>query len=267
MINQPLQDLNHLQGHLHPPQTLGFEQTMGSSQSSSPGNLDQREEEESVDSSFTCEICIEPVVSNKKFKYRQKRSCTHPYCVDCISKYIEVKVDDNVSEIKCPDPNCDEFFESVLCQSILPVRVFEKWCDVLCNAAVLRWERTYCPYRDCSALILNECGEKIKKSKCPSCKKLFCFKCNVPWHSGYQCHESREMRDTNDVLFGTLAERNKWRRCPSCNHFVELRSGCLAVRCSSGRGRAAASLCSRVLMEAAGGGDMMIVLGHGFGIV
>ncbi|KAF6162113.1 hypothetical protein GIB67_008242 [Kingdonia uniflora] len=207
---------------------------MGNTQTSLPENSDRQEEGESVESSFTCEICIEPVLSNKKFRNMQKKTCTHPYCVDCISKFIEVKVEENVSEIKCPDPKCDVFLDSLACRSILLESVFVKWCDVLCDSAVLRWERAYCPYPECSALILNECRGKIRKSECPNCKKSFCFKCKIPWHSGYRCEESGEMRDGNDILFGTLAERKKWRRCPTCKHFVERRTGCHAITCRCG---------------------------------
>ncbi|KAI3882712.1 hypothetical protein MKX03_014476, partial [Papaver bracteatum] len=39
-------------------------------------------------SSFTCEICVENVPLNAKFK----NVCFHNYCTDCIAKYIQVKV-------------------------------------------------------------------------------------------------------------------------------------------------------------------------------
>lgn len=37
----------------------------------------EEEEEEGNGSSFTCEICIEPMATNKKFK--NKNLCTHPF--------------------------------------------------------------------------------------------------------------------------------------------------------------------------------------------
>ncbi|MFS8006259.1 putative IBR domain, E3 ubiquitin ligase RBR family, TRIAD supradomain-containing protein [Helianthus anomalus] len=90
-------------------------------------------------------------------------------------------------------------------------------------------ERVYCPNRECSELILNECGaRKLKRCVCPDCKKPFCFRCRVPWHAGSTC---RETRDENDVAFDVICEKNKWQRCPSCRRRVEHVDGCNHVIC------------------------------------
>ncbi|KAJ4963841.1 hypothetical protein NE237_023780 [Protea cynaroides] len=190
--------------------------------------LNQKEEEES---SFTCEICIEPIPGNKKFK--NKKRCAHSFCTDCIAKYIEAKMEGEAA-MKCPGLHCERQLDPISCRAILSQRQFESWSDVLCQAAVLKWERAYCPYPECSTLILNECGESVKKSNCPNCKKLFCYQCKIPWHAGFGCDKTVEMRERNDVLFAELAQRRKWIRCPSCNHCVELASGCPVVRCRCG---------------------------------
>ncbi|WOH03595.1 hypothetical protein DCAR_0622994 [Daucus carota subsp. sativus] len=184
-------------------------------------------------SAMTCEICIEPIcLPNKKFKNQEK--CAHPYCVECIVKYIQVKIDDRVCLIKCPAVNCEHFLDPLACRLVIGHHLFDKWCDLLCEFAVLGFDRCYCPNRDCSVLIVNECGGSVKQSKCPKCKKLFCFSCKIAWHAGYRCEEGRELRDRNDVAFGVLAERKKWKRCPVCHHFVELISGCSIVKCRCG---------------------------------
>ncbi|KAF9616146.1 hypothetical protein IFM89_028612 [Coptis chinensis] len=194
-------------------------------------NLEENKQEDEDDLTFTCEICIEPVSINKRFK-SNKKCFHHSYCVDCMEKYIEAKIEDyDMSKIKCPGLECDEFLDPHSCHSFLSIGVFERWCDVLCESTLLQCETAYCPYTDCSALILNECGGKVRKTKCPNCKKLLCFECKVPWHAGYSCNETGEMRDANDVLLGQLMEEQKWKRCPVCNHGVELSSGCKVVRC------------------------------------
>ncbi|KAI3910395.1 hypothetical protein MKX01_034789 [Papaver californicum] len=118
-----------------------------------------------TDNFFTCKICIEPVLLNQKFKNMEMDGCLHPYCTDCIVKYIEVKViHDNISEIKCPNSNCTVFFNALSCRSNLPTFVFEKWCRFLCESVVLMESskggfghgRSYCPFRECSELVLNE---------------------------------------------------------------------------------------------------------------
>ncbi|XP_043705413.1 probable E3 ubiquitin-protein ligase RNF217 [Telopea speciosissima] len=199
-----------------------------STDSSSSKTPDQKEEEE--ESRITCEICIEPIPGNKKFK--NKKRCAHSFCTDCIAKYIEAKMEEDASEVKCPGLHCEKPLDPISCRSILPQRQFERWCDVLCETAVLKWERVYCPYQDCSALILNECGERnVKKTKCPNCKKLLCYLCKIPWHEGVDCERTVEMRERNEILFAELAQRRKWTRCPICKHCVELVSGCPVVRC------------------------------------
>ncbi|KAI3919118.1 hypothetical protein MKW98_016671 [Papaver atlanticum] len=158
-------------------------------------------------SCFTCEICIETVPLSEKFKNMEASGCFHPYCTNCVAKYIEIKViHDNMSNIKCPNTNCS---------------VFEKWCRVLCEAAVLLdaskggfvYGRCFCPNRKCSELILNQ---------------LFCFTCMVPWKENHQCRRQTgdiaidiDM-DRNDLLFMEMAKRNGWIRCPNCNVCIEL---------------------------------------------
>lgn len=181
-------------------------------------------------SNFTCEICSEPVALTMKFN-NHKNCPHHSYCVECVAKYIQVKIEEyHMSEIKCPGLDCDELLDPLLCSSILPESVFDRWCDVLCESAVSQCQRVHCPFPNCSALILNECGEKVMKTQCPNCKKLFCFECKYPWHAGYRCDEAGQL-DPNDVLLGLFMERKKWKRCPVCHHGVELRSGCSVVTC------------------------------------
>ncbi|KAH7835838.1 hypothetical protein Vadar_030378 [Vaccinium darrowii] len=185
-------------------------------------------------SNFICEICVEHMSSPNK-KFTNKGLCAHPFCVDCITKYIQVKVEhDHVAEIKCPGLNCDQLLDPFTCQTFIPPQLFTKWCDVMCQQAVSGLERKcYCPNRECSEVVVNECGGNVKKSKCPNCKRLFCFSCGVKWHAGFSCEESGKMRrDRNDVAFGVLAEKKKWMRCPGCKHFVERVDGCRIVTCS-----------------------------------
>ncbi|KAK3006755.1 hypothetical protein RJ639_016196 [Escallonia herrerae] len=82
-------------------------------------------------------------------------------------KNIQVKIDENLPNIKCSALNCEHLFDPLSGKAVLPPELFDKWCDVLCDFAILGFERSYCPNQDCSALILNECGGNVKKSVCP----------------------------------------------------------------------------------------------------
>ncbi|OVA13644.1 zinc finger protein [Macleaya cordata] len=224
---------------------------------------------------FTCEICIEPIPLNQEFKNynnnpHHRHYHHHHFCSGCIAKYIEVKVEDysNATEviIKCPSINCDMVLDPLSCRSILPQRVFDRWCAVLCESAVLnlalpegfsssapagshnrrrRRRRVYCPFPDCSELILNECGDDIgvTRTECPNCKKLFCFPCQIPWGTSHQCNSSNNsemmmmseeeinIRDRNDILLLEMVKPNRWARCPTCNHCIERTYGCAIITC------------------------------------
>ncbi|XP_059643990.1 E3 ubiquitin-protein ligase RSL1-like [Cornus florida] len=196
------------------------------------------EEEESKEddtSTFTCEICIEPMLSSSTKKFKNNKKCVHPFCTDCMMKYIQVKVEeDSVANVPCPALNCEQLLDPLSCRAVVPAKLFDKWCDVLCESAVLELERCYCPNPNCSALVVNECGGNVKKSVCHNCKRPFCFHCKLPWHSGYPCEESGEIRNRNDVEFGILVERRNWMRCPRCLHCIERVIGCRSVTCRCG---------------------------------
>nr|XP_025884799.1 probable E3 ubiquitin-protein ligase RNF217 [Solanum lycopersicum] len=170
----------------------------------------------------------------KKFQEHELENqnlCVHPFCIDCITTYISVKLVDNIVEIPCPFPNCNHFLDPIGCRNLMDSDLFDKWSEKLCEYSVLGLTRCYCPYQNCSALILDECGGVATLSKCPNCKRLFCFRCKLPWHAGFQCEESGALRDENDFTFGMLAEREKWQRCPKCRSFVQLSEGCRYITC------------------------------------
>ncbi|XP_076947267.1 uncharacterized protein LOC143619149 [Bidens hawaiensis] len=184
---------------------------------------------------FTCEICIEPfTLPNNKFnEYNNK--CAHPFCTECMSKYIQMKLDHNQSKIRSPATQCNHYLEISSCRPNITQHLFDKWCDVLCESKVLRVERVYCPNKECSELILNECDDQtLKRCVCPTCKKPFCYMCKVSWHDGFTCEETEKNKDENNVAFDVLYKTNKWRKCPRCGHCVERVYGCRHIQCRYG---------------------------------
>ncbi|KAJ0093748.1 hypothetical protein Patl1_26633 [Pistacia atlantica] len=182
----------------------------------------QEELEEEVNAttgSFICEICVESVSENKKFK--TKNHCVHHFYVNCIAKYIETKITENTVKIKCPGLDCQQVLDPISCREIIPQSIFSKWW----------FKRSYCANRNCRELVVNECGENLKKSKCPHCEELFCFDCKVAWHAGYGCEEARRHGIPNDTLFLQLVKRKAWIKCPGCGHFVERIKGCNSIKC------------------------------------
>ncbi|PKU73819.1 probable E3 ubiquitin-protein ligase RNF144A-B isoform X1 [Dendrobium catenatum] len=180
---------------------------------------------------FNCEICMESKYPNELFAIE---GCSHIYCKSCVSQYVAAKVEENVLFIKCPDPNCVKGkLEPAMCSRILEDRVFDLWCKALCELMVN--DKFYCPFKDCSALMINDEEEVITDAECPHCSRLFCAQCRVPWHEGLSCDEFQSLgkndRKIEDLMLMKLAKESKWQRCPKCKFFVERSDGCVFITC------------------------------------
>ncbi|KAJ9559939.1 hypothetical protein OSB04_005099 [Centaurea solstitialis] len=164
--------------------------------------------------------------------------CTHLFCLDCIGSHVAAKIKENIIQVKCPDPNCKALIGPEICRSIVPKEVLERWEDSLCESLILGSQKFYCPFKDCSAMLVNDGGETVTSSECPNCNRLFCAQCKVVWHSGMDCRMFQSLkegeRDPEDIMLMDLAKNNKWRRCPSCKFYVEKTQGCLHIACRCG---------------------------------
>ncbi|KAL3830078.1 hypothetical protein ACJIZ3_018880 [Penstemon smallii] len=195
----------------------------------------------------SCEICADEKPRSAMFRIL---GCNHYYCCECMSKYVASKLQENISQITCPDPKCNGYLEPYHCHSILPKQVFDRWGDALCEAVILASEKFYCPFKDCSALLIddrsgggnddnnNNNNQIIVQSECPDCNRLFCVQCKVPWHTGIKCEEFQKLkkdeRSNEDIMLMKLAKSKKWQRCLKCGYFVEKSEGCLFMKCRCG---------------------------------
>ena len=127
----------------------------------------------------------------------------------------------------------------------------------------------YCPYKDCSSLIINEVvdldeGSASEPALCPECEREFCPKCLITgWHQvgslemdyyrckpfvhfdqypllslpsqGFTCSQFSELpdhhRSADDAAMLRLSMDKHWKKCPSCGMLVERSEGCNHVRC------------------------------------
>ncbi|KAK8258852.1 hypothetical protein V6Z11_D13G017200, partial [Gossypium hirsutum] len=137
--------------------------------------------------------------------------------------------------IQCPVTDCDGVLDPDFCSEILPRDLFNRWGKALCESALLASEKFYCPYQDCSALLVNDGEKSIQRSRCPLCKRVFCVQCNVAWHSGVDCNKFQKLKTLgSDAMFVNLATRKKWRQCPNCKMLVGKSFGCHHVKCRCG---------------------------------
>lgn len=181
-----------------------------------------------------CLICMDFKPTGEMFR---SNTCTHLFCTDCIAKHVAAKLQENIFQIRCPDLNCKGDLEPQFCRSIVPVEVFDRWGTALCESLIHGSEKFYCPFKDCSAMLLNDGGTDhlVVESECPNCHRLFCAQCKVAWHAGVSCTEFRNLnkdeRSREDIMVMELAKNKKWRRCPNCKIIVEKIQGCLHISC------------------------------------
>ncbi|OVA13013.1 zinc finger protein [Macleaya cordata] len=187
-------------------------------------------------STFVCEICVETKLQNEAFNIK---GCRHSFCSECMVRYVASKIQENVTSIGCPEMNCQGVLEPEFCQSILPPEVFDRWGKALCESLILGAQKFYCPFKDCSALLLDDNGGMVvRESECPYCRRLFCAQCKVSWHAGIVCEEFQKLnvdeREREDIMLMEIAKKQKWQRCPKCKFYVERSVGCLFIRCRCG---------------------------------
>ena len=179
-----------------------------------------------------CMICMDGKPISEMFT---NNNCTHSFCAECIGKYVATKIQENISYVKCPDPKCRGLLEPQCCLSIIPKEVFDRWENALCESLVLGSQKFYCPFKDCSVMLVDDGGEVVTVSECPNCRRLFCAQCRVAWHAGIECREFQRLNkyeiEREDIMVMELAKNKNWRRCPLCRFYVEKVQGCLHITC------------------------------------
>ncbi|KAJ8541252.1 hypothetical protein K7X08_002068 [Anisodus acutangulus] len=179
-----------------------------------------------------CEICLDYKVSWEMFK---NDGCSHSFCYECTSKHIIARISQKAKVIGCPGVSCSAALDVNACRFMIPKEALIRWDESVCQSMILDSQKLYCPFRDCSALFVNDSGESIEKIKCPLCKRLFCAACQVPWHSEFTCKEFQKLnakkRGKGEDMVKKLAKKKNWQKCPNCKIFVEKTEGCIHMTC------------------------------------
>ncbi|CAL5195182.1 unnamed protein product [Lathyrus oleraceus] len=72
------------------------------------------------------------------------------------------------------------------------------------NLMQYHWRKDYyCPFKDCSALLVNDGKQDVTSAECPECHRLFCAQCKVPWHGGIDCDDfqhQQKVRNYKEVM-------------------------------------------------------------------
>ncbi|KAL0342227.1 UNVERIFIED_CONTAM: hypothetical protein Scaly_1885300 [Sesamum calycinum] len=147
-------------------------------------------------SRFFCEICAETKDSDQVFTVE---TCNHRFCAECIAKHVAVKIGkspiENGPRFSCPaGTDCGGTVEIEKCVEVVPNDVLVMWGDAICESMIGASQKFYCPYKDCSGLLVNDGEEVVRESECPFCRRLFCAQCRVAWHSGWGVKSFRGCR-------------------------------------------------------------------------
>ncbi|KAI4980950.1 probable E3 ubiquitin-protein ligase RNF217 [Hordeum vulgare subsp. vulgare] len=200
------------------------------------------EEEPVGKAQHSCSICMEPMAPTEA--HRGGSGCAHAFCRACLSGHVRAKVEAGAAVVRCPGVSCAGALDPELCRAALPADLFVRWCGALCESMFLGVRRTYCPFPDCSEMMVADddgggvSEGSVTQSECQVCRRLFCAHCAVPWHAGVSCAEFAQLgageRGREDLLLVEAARECKWKRCPRCRFYVEKSHGCLHITCRCG---------------------------------
>ncbi|KAL5098597.1 hypothetical protein RYX36_002924 [Vicia faba] len=65
----------------------------------------------------------------------------------------------------------------------------------LMHSSIVGRQEYSCPFKDCSALMVNDGNELVTIAQCPSCHTVFCAQCKVPCHGGINCHQFQHQQN------------------------------------------------------------------------
>ncbi|KAL8487771.1 hypothetical protein ACS0TY_024190 [Phlomoides rotata] len=190
--------------------------------------------EKELDSSESfCEICLE---NKENWQMFTNDTCSHSFCNECTTSHIVVKIQDKVEEIACPSLNCKAILNFEACRLMIPIDTLVQWDEFLCMSLIPESQKLYCPFLDCSAMLVNDSGGVMTEIKCVVCKRCFCGDCHVPWHSEFTCKEFKKLMypkkgGKEDKIVKTLAKKKSWKKCPKCKMYVEKSEGCVHITC------------------------------------
>ncbi|GFQ03897.1 probable E3 ubiquitin-protein ligase ari3 [Phtheirospermum japonicum] len=176
---------------------------------------------------YCCDICAETKNNDEFFPIQ---GCTHKFCTHCISKHVSIKIKKGkIARFPCPGVDCKGVLEMDACRAIVPSDVISAWDEMICESMISQSHKFYCPYKNCSGLLVNEIesGDDVIIREADNCR--------APWHSGIGCEDflklGKNEREQEDIKVHELAKKNKWQRCPRCKFFVEKKEGCLHITC------------------------------------
>ncbi|KAL0464017.1 UNVERIFIED_CONTAM: hypothetical protein Slati_0289300 [Sesamum latifolium] len=119
-----------------------------------------------------CEICADRKDGDQMFSVP---NCSHRFCTECITKHISITIKKRAivaRPLTCPDVDCKGVIEIEACRGMVADDVLASWDDAICESMIAPSQRFYCPYKNCSGLLVNDDSGGIREAECPLCRRL-----------------------------------------------------------------------------------------------
>ncbi|CAD7066264.1 unnamed protein product [Tilletia caries] len=160
---------------------------------------------------FYCSICLD---DHKGRRCTRLLGCGHVFCSDCLTDYVRVAIDEGLTEISCPDPECtknsnsnrvdsekeeEEEKKRIVSDSELLLLVGQ---ELFGRFAAMRKKTiaeadptaAYCPVVGCGAVVLGRKEDEGTSfealRECEQCGFAFCRWCGKAWHGKTPCELS-----------------------------------------------------------------------------
>ncbi|KAL9224632.1 hypothetical protein vseg_000650 [Gypsophila vaccaria] len=138
---------------------------------------------------FTCDMCTN---TKPKYKSMNIKGCTHFFCCECIETHVGSNLRDGATHVHCPVPHCSGTLDPEYCKDFVSNEIYNQWGQQLCESAIVDGQKYYCPFTDCSIMLVNDSAEEVVMAECPYCHRMFCAVCRVVWHHGASCEEHQK---------------------------------------------------------------------------
>jgi hypothetical protein len=195
------------------------------------------EVKENKDDERLCTICFCPVESEDQLAVL---SCSHFFCRECISRWIESRTNDGKIAGKfifCPNDACRSPFEDAEIQKFASEETLAKYQRIQTNHLVERNPNArWCPNPKCSKPVYRKgtvgcgcCGcTSSGTSECEHCGTQCCFECGNPPHGRFQ--SCPKIADENMINWAG----DDVSKCPKCKVIILRTDGCNHMTCNCG---------------------------------
>lgn len=207
---------------------------------------------------YNCKICFTETLGENCIQFSP---CTHIFCKDCISNYLQIKIKDGcVKNLCCPEEKCTSEITPGQIKSLISSDFFNKYDSLLLNVTLDTMpDIIYCPRINCHYPVIREQNGLRELAQCPNCQLAFCIFCKAVYHGIEPCKinsaekqklvseyqkatDERKLelekrygkKNLQDLVESTMSEdwiHSNTNNCPQCNAPIEKSEGCNKMTC------------------------------------